>query len=311
VKQIYIIGLLIAGLIPKTLSAQSPNWQVDESIYEQTMTMIAALSLDNIRLSNTNDQLAAFVNGECRGKTNLIYVASEDNYFAYVTIFGNYSGEIVNFKIYNSTSNTVVDIPQTLDFEALAHVGTLFQSYSIASPTLSSNTEIISFSLTDTQTLNYTDAEEEISLEITTDLPNLSSVIPVFELSPGASLFLNNNEVISGVSSVNFDNDFLDFLVRSEDQSTLRNVKIRITQNAATTSEPRFFRRHQVCHTDGAIKVLLNVDGVAVSLKKDGSLIDISNTVNGEVLFNDLDYGNYTVEFNDTVKPITINLISN
>ncbi len=56
---------------------------------------------------------------------------------------------------------------------------------------------------------------------------------------------------------------------------------------------------------------MFNVDGVAVSLKKDGNLIDISNTVNGEVLFNDLDYGNYTVEFNDTVKPITINLISN
>jgi hypothetical protein len=302
---------MIIGLIPKTLSAQSPNWQVDESIYEQTMTMIATLSLDNVRLSNTNDQLAAFVNGECRGKTNLIYVASEDNYFAYVTIFGDYSGEIVNFKIYNSTSNTVVDIPKTLNFEALAHVGTLFQSYSIASPTLSSNTEIIGFSLTDTQTLNYTELEDEISLEVSTGLPNLSSVIPVFELSPGATLFLNNQELVSGVSTIDFDNEFLDFVVRSEDQSILRNVKISVTQNTATTNDPRFFRRHQVCHTDGAIKVLFNVDGITVSLRKDGNLIDVSNTSNGEVLFNDLDYGNYTVEINDTVKPIIINLISN
>ncbi len=302
---------MIIGLIPKTLSAQSPNWQVDESIYEQTMTMIAALSLDNVRLSSTNDQVAAFVDGVCRGKTNLIYVASADNYYAYLTIYGNFSGEIVDFKIYNSTSNTVVDIPQTLNFEALDHVGTLFQSYSIASPTLSSSTEVLSFSLTDTQTVNYTDTEEEISLEITTALPNLSSVIPVFELSPGASLFLNNQEVVSGVSSVNFDNDFLDFVVRSADQSTLRNVLISVTQNTATTNEPRFLRRHQVCHTDGAIKVLFNVDGIAVSLKKDGNLIDVSNTVNGEVLFNDLVYGNYTVEINDTVKSITINLISN
>jgi hypothetical protein len=46
------------------------------SIYDD---FVGAL-YDGVRLANSNDKVAAFVNGQCRGGSNLTYVSNESTY---------------------------------------------------------------------------------------------------------------------------------------------------------------------------------------------------------------------------------------
>jgi hypothetical protein len=62
------------------------NWTVNENNYQYTMTLLGFLNSDGNGLVNLNDKVA-FVNGECRGVTNVIYVVSEKRYCAYLTVF--------------------------------------------------------------------------------------------------------------------------------------------------------------------------------------------------------------------------------
>ena len=94
-----LIVIIIMCLISLRLSAQPPSWQVNENEFEYTMTMVAFLNVNATKLSDTNDMIGAFVGNECRGVANLIYAASTDNYFAYLTVFSNSTSENVTFKI--------------------------------------------------------------------------------------------------------------------------------------------------------------------------------------------------------------------
>ena len=86
-------------------------------------------------LSSTSDKLAAFVGNECRGVTNLTYVDTLDKYYAYLTVFSNSTSETINFKIYESTNNTVIDADQSLPFEINKHYGGLSSDFGISKPT--------------------------------------------------------------------------------------------------------------------------------------------------------------------------------
>jgi len=127
-------ALILTCLISLGLSAQAPSWQVNENEFEYTMTMVAYLNVNATTLSNSNDMLAAFVGGECRGVANLIYAESTDNYFAYLTVFSNSSSETVNFKIYNSITDTVTEADQTLPFEINKHYGGISSDFCFSKP---------------------------------------------------------------------------------------------------------------------------------------------------------------------------------
>ena len=98
-RRLFFMVLLLL-LFTKSF-AQAPNWVVNGNSFQYSMTIVGFLTMDGVTLSSNNDKVAAFVNGQCRGVTNLIYVASQKGYYAYLTVFSNVNGEIVNFKIYN------------------------------------------------------------------------------------------------------------------------------------------------------------------------------------------------------------------
>ncbi|PQB09090.1 hypothetical protein BST83_00085 [Polaribacter filamentus] len=53
------------------------------------MTFLAKLNANGKQLINPNDKVAAFVGSSCRGISGITYVASEKNYYAYLTVFSN------------------------------------------------------------------------------------------------------------------------------------------------------------------------------------------------------------------------------
>ena len=221
-KYTFLIALFCGNL----LQAQNPNWTLNESDFQYSMTLICRLNIDGQFLTNEADSVAAFVNDELRGVSSPFYVASADDYYTYMTIFSNEQRETINFKIYDSTTNTVQNIGLTLEFLVNQHIGTLFQSVSIASPPLSNQAEIVDFSFAGAPLNNLEIDGNNYTLYISS-LVSKEFLVPVFTLSDGAEMFIDQQLQISTQERIDFTDPVV-FQVRSEDHSTLNTYTLAV-----------------------------------------------------------------------------------
>ena len=289
-------------LMGYTVFSQAPNWQVNENNFQYTMSFVAFLNIDGQTLNDSNDQVAAFVNGECRGVTNLTYVASEDQYYAYLTVFSNTNGESIQFKVYDASSDEIRDIEVTQIFQINQHYGDLFQAYSIASPQLSNEAEIIEI---DFQNVNVNDQVfmgDTITFYVDAGT-DVSSVITAFVLSSGAKLYLNRNEILTGNNNLDYSNP-LTLEVVSENRAVIKEYTLVVNLNSADYT---FYKKDAVCYNGGAIKVVGNSNGEEVVLVKNGVILQSGAIALGEFIFEDLSEGEYTIRVSGTSKTITIN----
>ena len=285
--------------------AQVPTWSVNENDFEYNMSFVAFLNIDGVTLSSTNDMIGAFVNDECRGVTNLIYVPAKDRYYAYFNVFSNTNGEAISFKVYDSANDTVVDISKTINFQINALFGDIAQAFSFASPELNSGADLLNFGFKDVTINNRINNGNEITLFIDNSV-DISALTPVFELSTGAQLYQNGMPVIS-------DNDVLDFTntqafdVISEDESAVNRWQITVKYNASI-GDLAFYKKDAVCYNGGAIKVVSSQNGSNVVVLKDQSEFATQQIINGEALFSNLSAGNYLLKINGLEKEIEISL---
>lgn len=299
----YIYSILVLFFITMNSFGQAPSWSVNENDFQYTMSFVAFVNIDGTNLSSSDDKVAAFVNDECRGVTNLIYVASEDSYYAYLTVFSNENDETLNFKIYDATNDVVKDVAKTKSFEINAHYGNLFQAFSLANPALSHDAEILDFNFSD---VNYNDKLIEgsqivIDVKSTVDLTNLNAV---FELSPGAQLFIDTSVLESSNNLIDFSSP-VQFQVLSEDQSVLKQwqVTVNLSKGVAT-----YYKKDAVCYAPGAIKVLYTENQLEAVLSLEGNTYATQTIHNGEAIFSNLSVGTYQVKIGGNIKEITINL---
>lgn len=191
------------------------------------MSLTATLNVNGNKLVHANDKVAAFVNDEIRGVGSVTYDADDDKYVVFFRVYANTTGETINFKIYDSTNDNVVNVPKTLVFEINARIGGVFQSYSIASPTLSNDASLTTFSflgITEiTKTINGTNYA--FVLPQGTDLTEL---IPVFTLPNNASLFKDFVRQTSGANTQNFS-IAITFTVLSADESVTQDYTISVS----------------------------------------------------------------------------------
>jgi hypothetical protein len=290
---------ILLFIISNTAFGQSPDWSVNENKFQYTMSFEGFLNVDGKTLTSSNDKVAAFVNGECRGIASPIYVQTEKKYMVYLTVFSNTDNEIVNFKIYDAANNAIKNVEKTKVFENNKHYGDLFQSYSFASPALKSETEIIDFSLKDLKAAR-TIQGSQITLYAGKGT-NVTALNTLFELSPGAKLFIGTTNKISGSNSIDFTNP-VQFQILSEDQSVVKQWTVTVKLGSAV-----FYKKDAVCYAGGVIKVLYDENEVKADLTKDGVKISSQNIQNGQAVFNDLQTGKYIVSVGGTDKEIVIN----
>lgn len=295
----YIHIAILLFIISNTAFGQSPDWSVNENKFQYTMSFEGFINVDGKTLTSSNDKVAAFVNGECRGIASPIYVQTEKKYVVYLTVFSNTDNEIVNFKIYDAANNAVKNVEKTKVFENNKHYGDLFQSYSFASPALKSETEIIDFSLKDLKAAK-TIQGSQITLYAGKGT-NVTTLNALFELSLGAKLFIGTTNKISGSNSIDFTNP-VKFQILSEDQSVVKQWTVTVKLGSAV-----FYKKDAVCYAGGVIKVLYDENEVKADLTKDGVKISSQNIQNGQAVFNDLQTGKYIVSVGGTDKEIVIN----
>ncbi|WP_406682778.1 hypothetical protein N1F78_08745 [Seonamhaeicola sp. MEBiC1930] len=300
-----IINIIVFFFVGITVYGQEPTWSVNENDFEYTMSFVAFLNVDGITLTSTNDKVAAFVGGECRGVANLIYVSNKDRYYAYINVFSNINGETLSFKVYDSTNDRVVDIAKTVNFEINGIYGDLGQAFSFASPLLNHEAELMSFNFKDVTISNSNIQDNAMTLYVDNGI-SLSTLITIFELSPGAQMFTEGQKLISDSSVLDFTNPVM-VEVLSEDESTLNEWEITVSYNAVI-GNLIFYKKDAVCYSGGAIKVVSSENGSEVHLLKNQVVQAVQTISNGEVVFTSLGEGDYSIKVNGFEKQININL---
>ena len=74
--------------------------QADYNRYRNVMDVMAKVIINGEPANSNRYELAAFVDGECRGRAKLQYVEPMDTYLAFITINGN-EGEEIAFRLYD------------------------------------------------------------------------------------------------------------------------------------------------------------------------------------------------------------------
>jgi len=81
-----------------------PGWEVNPFDYQYSMNVTAQISILGNVSNDEFDRVGAFIDGELRGYTNLLYDEAIEEYLVYLTIYSNqYTGEEMNFHIWDRT----------------------------------------------------------------------------------------------------------------------------------------------------------------------------------------------------------------
>ena len=103
------------------LKAQAPEWSVDPSDFEGSATLFGVVKINvdgKIEYSeDENDLLAAFIDGQCVGVTNVMYESFSDSYRAYLTIYGNsdVDGKEIELKVWDASTGIVHPVVKAYD----------------------------------------------------------------------------------------------------------------------------------------------------------------------------------------------------
>ncbi len=125
------------------VNALAPDWTVNPADFQYSMSVTGQFSisaLDAPLSSDTRDKIAAFVNGQCRGVANIVYVPNLNVYSAFMTVYGDQPfGEEVEFRFWDAYPGTEYQAVEELVFIAdqavgqplapyILHPGGVFQS---------------------------------------------------------------------------------------------------------------------------------------------------------------------------------------
>jgi hypothetical protein len=216
--------------------AQDPNWSVNANDYQYSMTFTTFLNVNGQTLTDTSSKVGAFVNGEIRGVANVAYVSSADKYVAYLSVFANTNGENISFKIFNSATETVLEVDKTQSFVIDGNVGGIFQSYAIASPALSSEAVLNSFSFANVTPVSQSINNQKINVVVPTGT-DVTNLIAQFSVSSGAKFFVESVQQVSSTSAQNFTNTVL-YKLLSEDEAVLIEYDVTVSIENTALAQP-------------------------------------------------------------------------
>lgn len=128
-KLIIVITTLLA--LANTYAAK-PEWTVSPSGFQYSMQVYALAEIGGVALNNTNDMLAAFSGGECRGVVQASYNSFIDKYMFFLVVYANSSNDILSFKVYDAASDQVKELSVNVDFAMNADIGSVVVPYTLS-----------------------------------------------------------------------------------------------------------------------------------------------------------------------------------
>jgi hypothetical protein len=119
----YPVAVAGAKDLAENLTGDNNHWVPNVYAYQSNMTVMAVVEMEGVELASDNYEVAAFVNGECRGSIQLVYAEPLNRYVAFLTVSGE---EVANmyFGLYNKeTGEEFFNTNTSLTFNADAMVG--------------------------------------------------------------------------------------------------------------------------------------------------------------------------------------------
>jgi len=107
------------GNVINNASDANNHWSAERRRYSNNMVVLATVMIDGVQ-QGSDVEVAAFVNGECRGSVKLLYVEPIQQHLAILTVSGN-DGETVSFKAF--ANGQAVDLQETLNLKTDGVVG--------------------------------------------------------------------------------------------------------------------------------------------------------------------------------------------
>jgi len=93
------------------VNAKEPDWTIDPSKFENTMSIIGQVKINGVWSTDVNDKLMVMVGQEIRGIANVEYVPQIDNYRVFLNIYSNLlTGEALTFRVWNGLIMVLVDV---------------------------------------------------------------------------------------------------------------------------------------------------------------------------------------------------------
>ena len=110
-------AVMLANITP-----ENNIYQPSDQRFADNMTVTAVIEVEDEELRSDSHELAAFVDGECRGSVRLLYVEPIDRYVAFLTVFGE-TGDALEFRLTDGTDSQFST--DMLSFASDGGVGTL------------------------------------------------------------------------------------------------------------------------------------------------------------------------------------------
>ena len=113
--------------IQVSVKAEPPDWKVNASKYEYSMSLIGQLKIDETLSTDVNDLIGAFNGQECVGVANVTYFSSHDIYLVFMDIYGNSGdeGKNIHLKVWDADKDRVYpEVTPVIAFSANSMVGT-------------------------------------------------------------------------------------------------------------------------------------------------------------------------------------------
>ena len=131
---------LILSLMASVFVVGQNHWIPDESIYANTMSVIAVVAFNDIEQVNENYEVGVFCDDELRGSQKAMYVPDMDRYMFFITVHGNDNDELT-FRLYDHKAQQELNYPTStiLVFETNNEAGSVGSPFVINYETSNGN----------------------------------------------------------------------------------------------------------------------------------------------------------------------------
>lgn len=92
-----------------------PSWKVDPAMYEHTMNMVGQVKIEDVLSTDVFDKVAVFVNDSIRGVANVRYLKAFDSYMVFLNVYGNITGEQLEFRLWDASVGQILDDVKPFD----------------------------------------------------------------------------------------------------------------------------------------------------------------------------------------------------
>ena len=128
----HIFYVLLYHTTSLYLFAQPPSWSVNPVEYQYSMTITSQLKALSEVSIDPNDVVGAFVGSEVRGVAQPTVRASGGVQLAFMQAYSNSSNsEVLSFRIYDASSNQIINAITSLAFQSDLSVGAISSPYLI------------------------------------------------------------------------------------------------------------------------------------------------------------------------------------